>query len=591
MINTNTLPQKLRAFIWHFIKPYKGWAFAFISLGLLAGFWGPINSVLIKVIINRLPEVEGGNTGVLIWPSVLLVLNFVIFDNVTWRTAGWINRRFQAVVKNDITKALLSRVLNGSHSYFMESFSGQISHQVMNLADNIGLIINRITLDFLRAASLMTMSLLFAYTVNGAFFLTIFVWAILFFGFSLVMSKRVISLADTHAKSEALLSGQVVDCVSNNSTIRIFSRKDFELGRLKSYFEKLVIKFKKKEGFLLGVYCVQGTMIAVMMGLCTFFLAHYYGKGMVSVGDFALILSLVMRLGHMVWFTMGRIDDFNQYVGRCRQGLNALLASEEIKDREGAKDLKVKEGKITFENVHFHYSDSELLFNDKSIEVRPGEKVGLVGFSGGGKTTFVNLILRLFEIKSGKILIDDQDIKTVTQKSLRKKIAFIPQDPLLFHRTLKENILYGNTGASDEQVIAAAIKANAHDFISKLPMKYDSVVGERGIKLSGGQRQRIAIARALLKDAPILILDEATSQLDSVTENSIKESLEELMKGKTTIVIAHRLSTLLNMDRILVFDRGVIKEDGAHKALLGEDGLYKKLWNAQVGGFLPSGDF
>jgi ATP-binding cassette subfamily B protein len=267
--------------------------------------------------------------------------------------------------------------------------------------------------------------------------------------------------------------------------------------------------------------------------------------------------------------------------------LNAVLNTSETKDIPGATKLIVSNGRICFDNVHFKYANAAHLFEYKSVVIESGQKVGLVGYSGGGKTTFVNLILRLHDVDAGIISIDNQNINAVTQDSLHKAIGMIPQDPSLFHRTLMENIRYGNINATDKEVIEAAIKAHAHEFISKLMDGYQSPVGERGVKLSGGQRQRIAIARAILKNAPILILDEATSQLDSVTENLIQESLTELMQNKTTIVIAHRLSTLLNMDRILVFDQGQIVEDGAHRELISKNGLYKILWDAQVGGFLP----
>lgn len=227
------------------------------------------------------------------------------------------------------------------------------------------------------------------------------------------------------------------------------------------------------------------------------------------------------------------------------------------------------------------------MFQNKSVTIEAGQKVGLVGYSGSGKSTFVNLILRLYEVVDGQILIDGQNLSEVTQESLRQAIAMIPQDPTLFHRSLMDNIRYGRTKASDEEVISASKKAHADEFISLLPEGYETLVGERGVKLSGGQRQRIAIARAILKNAPILMLDEATSQLDSITESNIQDSLWELMQGKTTLIVAHRLSTLLHMDRILVFDKGHIVEDGTHAELLNRGGLYKTLWDAQVGGFLP----
>ncbi|MDP3532993.1 MAG: ATP-binding cassette domain-containing protein, partial [Alphaproteobacteria bacterium] len=259
----------------------------------------------------------------------------------------------------------------------------------------------------------------------------------------------------------------------------------------------------------------------------------------------------------------------------------------DIVDNVDASTLIVDKGQIDFDNVKFGYKNTDPLFDGLSIRIKGGEKVGLVGYSGSGKTSFVNLILRLYDIDQGRILIDGQVTKECTQDSLHEAIGMIPQDPSLFHRTLLENIAYGKPDVKVDEIHTAAKQAHAHDFIQNLPEGYQSLVGERGVKLSGGQRQRIAIARAMLKNAPILILDEATSQLDSVTENDIQDSLWVLMQKKTTLVIAHRLSTLLHMDRILVFNKGKIVEDGTHKDLLALNGLYKTLWDAQVGGFLP----
>ena len=317
-----------------------------------------------------------------------------------------------------------------------------------------------------------------------------------------------------------------------------------------------------------------------------YFLLSLYKNQLITVGDFALIVGLSMEVAHMTWHTMSQVDAFNQAVGKCKQSLTNLIGPQDIKDKKGASNLLVTRGQITFSDVTFCYKDTEDLFQNKSVMIEAGQKVGLVGYSGGGKSTFVGLILRLYDVADGHIMIDGQDILAVTQDSLRKNIAMIPQDPSLFHRTLMENIRYGRIEATDEEVIEAAKKAYTHEFISKLPQGYESLVGERGLKLSGGQRQRIAIARAILKNAPILILDEATSQLDSVTESCIQESLWELMQNRTTVAIAHRLSTLLHMDRIIVFNRGKIVEDDTHTILLNSGGLYKTLWDSQVGGFL-----
>ncbi|MFO9062771.1 ABC transporter ATP-binding protein, partial [Legionella pneumophila serogroup 1] len=393
--------------------------------------------------------------------------------------------------------------------------------------------------------------------------------------------------SDDHANSESQLSGQLVDSLANQSNIRIFSRKGFEVERMNTFFRSVQRAFQRKELFIVLLCCAQGGMIAVMMGLASITLIHLYGKGLVSIGDFALILGLSMELGHMMWYTMYQVDQFNQALGKARQSLNALVIPHEIQDKKNASQLIVTQGQIEFSKVKFHYQGGYSLFQNKSVTIEAGQKVGLVGYSGSGKSTFVNLILRLYEVVDGQILIDDQNLSEVTQESLRQAIAMIPQDPTLFHRSLMDNIRYGRTKASDEEVILASKKAHAHEFISLLPEGYETLVGERGVKLSGGQRQRIAIARAILKNAPILMLDEATSQLDSITESNIQDSLWELMQGKTTLVVAHRLSTLLHMDRILVFDKGHIVEDGTHTELLNLGGLYKTLWDAQVGGFLP----
>lgn len=289
----------------------------------------------------------------------------------------------------------------------------------------------------------------------------------------------------------------------------------------------------------------------------------------------------------MAWLAGLELPNLFQECGVCRQALTVIQDKHEIVDAPDAKPLKVRRGEIVFENVSFHYAHNRNIFEDKNLVIKAGSKVGLVGFSGSGKSTFVHLILRYFDVEAGRILIDGQDIKNVTQNSLREQIALIPQDTTLFHRTLMENIRYGRLEATDEEVVAAAKRAHAHEFIEKTSHQYHTVAGERGVSLSGGQRQRIAIARAVLKDAPIFILDEATSSLDSVTEKKIQEGLEFLMDAHTCIVIAHRLSTLSNMDRILVFKEGKIVEDGTHYELLEADGHYAHMWNMQAGGFLP----
>ncbi len=581
-----SLPKTLFPFIWHFLREYKSAVIVYVALAIVAGFWGPFNSMLIKQVINLLPNVTGGDISILIVPAILIVVNFIVFDNFTWRGITYIRAKFIPVILNHIIGESMDHVLGKSHQFYQDNLSGKISKQITNLADGVEKLTSSVACNFLRGASLLLTAIIAAYFVNPIFCFILVSWFILFSSASILMSKKLVMLSDAQASAESIVVGELVDSLSNHSNVRIFSRKAFENSRMAPFFEKQQKAYTATYFYSLIMHSIQGGLIAIMMASSCYFLVHLYSKNLVTIGDFALILGLSMETGHMMWFTMSEVDEFNKAVGRCKQSLMALMLPLEIQDKPNARALNCTHGQITFDNVKFHYKGTEPLFQNKSIEIGAGQKVGLVGYSGGGKSTFVNLILRLYDATDGAILIDGQDIRDVTQDSLRENIAMIPQDPSLFHRSLMENIRYGRINASDEEVIEAAIKAHAHEFISTLPQGYYSLVGERGVKLSGGQRQRIAIARAILKNAPILILDEATSQLDSVTESLIQESLWELMQNKTTIVIAHRLSTLLHMDRILVFDKGKIYEDGTHSALLARGGLYKHLWDAQVGGFL-----
>jgi ATP-binding cassette subfamily B protein len=581
------LPKTVWSFVWHFLRPYKPIVILYVSLALFAGCWGPFNSLLIKYIINALALSHGESISWLAWPASLLVLNFIIFDNVTWRSMAYLNYKYQPVIKTHIIRETFSFVLGASPQFFHDNLSGRIAGQINTLADNIERMVHNISADFFRCFSLLLVALLGMYFVNPLFFYVLAIWFVIFSWFSIVMSKRLVVLSDAYADAESAVSGQLVDIVSNASSVAIFARGVYEVCRLDNYLFTGKKAFRAKEIFIVKLHSIQGALIAAMLGFLVYFLTYLYGKHLISIGDFALILGLGMEVGHITWYTMSQVDEFYQAVGKCKQSLSRLIVQRDINDIKDAQDLLVTQGQITFSRVNFKYKDVGLLFRNTSVTIEAGQKVGLVGYSGSGKSTFVNLILRLYDVTEGHIFIDGQDIRTVKQDNLHSNIAMIPQDPSLFHRSLMENIRYGRVEATDDEVIEAAKKAHAHEFITQLPQGYASPVGERGVKLSGGQRQRIAIARAILKNAPILMLDEATSQLDSVTEHAIQESLWELMQSKTTLIIAHRLSTLLTMDRIMVFEQGTIVEDGTHGTLLSAGGLYKTLWDAQVGGFLP----
>ncbi len=328
----------------------------------------------------------------------------------------------------------------------------------------------------------------------------------------------------------------------------------------------------------------------VLMVAMVGYALRIWADGDLTVGEFSMVAGLAIMLIEAARGLSRTFLEFFEYLGNIGDGVSVFVQPHEIVDKPGAAELEVERGEIVFDDVGFSYPEGLPVFEHLSVAIEPRQQVGLVGFSGSGKSTFVNLILRLFECNSGSIRIDGQDILDVTQDSLRRNVSMIPQDPQLFHRSLMDNIRYGRLEATDDEIIEAARRAHAHEFILQTEQGYDSLVGERGVKLSGGQRQRIAIARAILKDAPILILDEATSSLDSVTEKKIQQGLANLMQGRTVVVIAHRLSTIAHMDRILVFDRGSIVEDGRHDALLAGNGHYARLWNMQAGGFLPESD-
>jgi ATP-binding cassette subfamily B protein len=393
-------------------------------------------------------------------------------------------------------------------------------------------------------------------------------------------------LAYDVAGARAAVIGVIADILTNMASVRLFASKRFEHSYLKRSVDFSVERDQTRDWFFLKLHALQGGSFLLFQVVCFWWMLNGLVSKTISPGDFVLVLTLNLHIIENFWNIAKEMRDFWEKMGNIVQGLKIIQSPIDIHDSSDAQQLVVTKGEIVFDNVQFQYHDAESLFEHESVVIKSGQKVGLVGYSGSGKSTFVNLILRLFDVTAGKIMIDGQDIREVTQDSLHEAIAMIPQDPSLFHRSLIENIIYGRRDATRDEVVIAAKRAYAHEFIVELSLGYNTQVGERGVRLSGGQRQRIAIARAILKNAPILILDEATSQLDSVTEGEIQESLWNLMQDKTTLVIAHRLSTLLHMDRILVFDQGSIVEDGSHEELLERNGLYKKLWEAQIGGFL-----
>lgn len=538
---------------------------------------------IVKIILDRISgSTDGVSSAHFLSPILWYIISFFVAI-VAYRVYDWIILKRNPLIKKVIIVSLFDYLLGHSTEFFQNHLSGSLVNRINDLANSLPALITLVIDRFLSVLLALCFAIYASSTVGIEFALTLLVWVTMLFLFPLLLLDKARKLTSRVSEMWSDVAGKTVDAVSNVSSIRLFVGKDYEVFNLLKSLQKAVSADQANGWFLLQVYSVHGASFLLLQVVSIYFLIRGLQNGSISVGDFALILSINSSLSEQLFLLTQDITLFSEYVGKINNALNSILLSYEINDLPEAKDLVVSQGQIVFKDVKFNYKDTEHSFSSKNLVIEAGKKVGLVGHSGSGKTTFVNLILRLFNLQAGGILIDDQDIAAVTQSSLRKSIAIVPQDMPLFHRSLMENIRYGRTEASDEEVIEAAKKAHAHDFIINLPQGYNTLVGERGLKISGGQRQRIAIARAILKNASILIFDEATSALDNVTENMLQDSLWDLMQGRTNIVIAHRLATLQWMDKILVFQDGAIVEEGSHQELLEINGVYKEMWQSQVG--------
>jgi ATP-binding cassette subfamily B protein len=523
--------------------------------------------------------------GALIIPA-LLYLAFGGVIVLAYRFYDYLWLHIDPPMKRALGLVLMDRLMQQSHGFYQHYFAGALGSTIKDVMSGVPDLLKIIIDKFFATTLALVIATATLWSINSRFALALVVWVLFFVVVSNIMSRTAQRLSAQSARARSMTVGCLVDVISNMMSVRLFAGRNAEHHYLKKTMDAYVQADQARDWYLLKMFSVQGGSFVLYQGASLFWLIALYGKGLVTAGDFALVLTINISIIETLWHLTWDMSKAVELVGTIKQGINLIMVPVDIVDKPGAKDIVVSRGEIIFDDVNFYYEGSEPLFHNKSVTIEPGQKVGLVGYSGSGKSTFVNLILRLFDVTSGCILIDGQDIRDVTRDSLRRSIGVIPQDPSLFNRSLMENIRYGKPNASDQEVVEAAHKAYAHEFIAAMPDGYQTLVGERGMRLSGGQRQRIAIARAILKNAPILILDEATSQLDSITERYIQESLDGLMQNKTTLVIAHRLSTLLSMDRILVFDEGNIIQDGTHDELLAQDGLYKELWQAQAGDML-----
>lgn len=572
--------------IWAFARPrWLSLLFCFLPM-VYAGLHLSLEPYLLKTLIDRV--LAQGNTEIVrneFWLAICLpLLGLAIVS--TWRIRDFAIREFVPTLKTEIVEHIFTYVTHHSHRFFQETLSGQIANKMKEVQAALEEIMEILTEGF-RGLITVLISVLFMISIHPMLGGILLFWTTIFVSFSFVLYRSAVPIAESYSETRSVAFGKIVDSLANHSVVQLFSRHLHERKLIRSFLKQAEQVERALRLKMMFIWTFLGLIFCGCQGFLIFALLYLRERNLVTIGDFAFVLWSSVSVLEQTWMITERLSKISQNIGICKDGLSLVAKPHEVTDRVGARPLQVGSGRIEFQSVTFrHQGASSNLFEDLSLQIEPGSKVGLVGFSGSGKSSFTHLLVRLFDIQSGEIKIDGQNIASVTQESLREKIGFIPQDPTLFHRTLKDNLAYAKPEASLEEIQEACKSARAHDFVLQTPQGYDSLVGERGIKLSGGQRQRVAIARAILKNAPLLVLDEATSALDSVTEGEIQGCLTELMANKTCIVIAHRLSTLLEMDRILVFDSGRIREDGNHTSLLKKGGLYATLWKSQVGGFI-----
>ncbi|MDO4449885.1 MAG: ABC transporter ATP-binding protein [Moraxella sp.] len=595
MPTPNPNQRRLFAFLWACTEGARGWIGLRIVISILMGVFGSLLFAWAGDVIDWLtiytPDTlwqEKGATITLILGLCVLSIFGEFFGNLV---------RFQVlqgVMPMRLRWWFHKHMLGQSMQFYHDEFSGRVSAKVMQTALSV-------------RDTIMTMaemvSFVIAYLItSGVILLGLDIWLFLPFVAWLIcvammmrfFLPRLRQSASNQANARALMTGRITDAYANISAVKLFSHSNRELTYAKSAMNEFMDTVHTQMRWVSVLGTTTETISLLMIVGSTAIGVYLWMAGKVTVGAIAIASGIALRLKGMIQWIMWEMASLFEHIGTVQDGMNTLTTPHAIIDKDNAEDIVVSNGQIEFKGVQFNYGRGDKntkLFDDFNLSIKAGEKIGLVGRSGAGKSSLVNLLLRFYDVDGGQITIDDQDISQITQNSLRQNIGMVTQDTALLHRTVRENIAYGRPDASDEEIIAAARLAQAWDFIQTLKDKHgntglDTEVGERGVKLSGGQRQRIAIARVMLKNAPILLLDEATSALDSEVEHAITQSLDEMMKGKTVIAIAHRLSTIASLDKLVVMDKGKIIEMGSHDELLAQNGVYASLWARQSGGFL-----
>ena len=586
-------PQGLFRFCRHYTKGLEPYLIAMAVLTVITAVGEAMLYAVLGQLVDWLASQSPANFFAEQWPLLLAISLYVlIFIPITVLLQSLIIHQtlmgnFPMAVRWMAHRYLLSQ----SYSFFQNEFSGRIATKVMQTAIAVRESVMKVLDVMLFVAVYMVTTVLLVASSDWRLSLPIIIWLVLYFLVLRYFVPKLKNISTLQADARSLMTGRIVDSYTNIITLKLFSQINRESEYVKEGMNEFLQTVHPQMRLATQLeFCVWTLNMLLIFSTGLLGILLWQGSA-ITPGAIAIAMAIAIRLAGMSHWIMWEVSSLFENIGTVQDGMNTLSISHSVTDKADAKTLHVSNGEIVFDQVNFAYGKSDLVFEQLSLVIKPSEKIGIVGRSGAGKSTLVNVLLRFFDVQSGGVLIDAQDIRDVSQQSLRANIAMVTQDTSLLHRSVRENIMFGKPGATEPEMIAASKQAQAYDFIQTLVdingrKGFDAHVGERGVNLSGGQRQRIAIARVLLKNAPILVLDEATSALDSEVEVSIQQSLYQLMQGKTVIAIAHRLSTIAAMDRLIVFDKGKIVEQGSHSELLLNKGLYAQLWQHQSGGFL-----
>ncbi|MDP2594214.1 MAG: ABC transporter ATP-binding protein [bacterium] len=585
--------------IWPVLRVYIGaslnhpWMLGVAILGVVgAQVAGVVAPLYLRTFIDVLAS--GERTDATVHALLITLGAFGLVALAGWtasRIRTFAKQRVEADVMAELEHDAFGTLLRQDYDFFISSFVGTLTRRVTRYSRAYEQVLDSLLEHFLPTLIFATGTIVVLYLRNHWLGLGLLVWVIVFMSIQIVLTRWRHPLRVARVAEDSRMTGAISDAISNHSVVTLFAAERYEeenVGAIVKVWRAITLRSWNADAVIQAVQ--DALAIAVELGLLAA-AVFLWRRGIVTVGDFALIQFYIIRLVGQVWNIGNTLRRTYDAFADASEMVDILERPRMVDDAPNAHALILKSGAIELSDVSFAFDKSSPVLTDFSLDIRGAEKIALVGPSGAGKSTITRLLLRLYDPSAGAVRIDGQDLREVTLESLRRAIAYVPQEPTLFHRTLRDNIRYGRQEATDEEVIEAARRAHCHEFISALPEGYDTLVGERGIKLSGGERQRVAIARAILKDAPILILDEATSSLDSESEVLIQTALTELMVGKTVIAIAHRLSTIMKMDRIIVVEAGKAILSGTHSELLAqESNLYKKLWDIQAGGFIRGND-